>query len=75
MKQLYVHRESPCKLKYDYWTSDTKIKKNKPKPKPFPFLTAFLSQIVRVGRCDIKMSQVAPCKLLKHSHLEFTDEH
>ena len=52
-----------------------KLKKNKPKPKPFPFLTAFLSQIVRVGRCDIKMSQVAPCKLLKHSHLGFTDEH
>lgn len=30
--------------------------KNKPKLKHFAFLTAFLSQIVRARRCDIKTS-------------------
>ena len=42
-----------------YSKSVTQIKKNKPKPKSLAFLTAFLFQIVRTRRYDIKMSQVA----------------
>ena len=52
----------------------TKIKK-KQKPKPFALLIALFSQIVRAGKCKIKTSQAALCKLLKHRHLEFMDEH
>ena len=70
--------------KYFWWNSCNSIEsldvsyknwKNKPKPKPFAFPTAFLFQIVRAGRCDIKTSQVAPWKLLERRHLGFTDHH
>ena len=38
-------------------------------------VTAFISQIVRVERCEIKTLQVALCKVLKYRHLEFINEH
>ena len=57
-----------------YRKSVTKIKKKQLKSKPFACLKTFLSQIVRAERSDIKAAQVAPCKILKHRHLNFMTE-